>query len=51
MIWFFLGLTIGSTFGFVLGAVLASGKLQDEARLAYKEGYRVGSLDAKSGRI
>lgn len=47
MIWFFVGLIIGSTFGFVLGAVMASGKMLDEAKFAYQEGLRVGKSERR----
>lgn len=48
MIWFFVGSTVGTFVGFVIASVLTSGKMFDEAKAAYNEGYRLGKMEGKS---
>ena len=48
MLNFILGMSLGVMLGIIWAAILTSGKIEDmrdEARLAYKEGYRVGKSE------
>lgn len=48
MLYFIVGTSFGMMLGIMLAAMLTSGKIEDildEARLAYKEGYRVGKSE------